>query len=328
LLLGYLEKAKSSLGAVSDALAAVAQQHQDGSKKLRALLQRIPVLAMDVERSSAERMPALRLLAWMPWDTAALVLGSLAVGEADEELRTVAVRAYASFEKPEVAAQLLSHWAAYTPTLRDTVAGALLASGFHAKSLLGAIEAGRLPANAISGVRRKQILKHKDASIREQAEKLLKNGDAGRQQVFEEAKEALQLSAIPAHGKQLFQRACASCHRLEREGYPVGPDLLDIRNQPKETILFHILVPDAEISPIFTAYIAETKDGKSFGGVLASETPDSITLRGPLATETSLLRSDLSRLEALSASLMPNGFESALSRQDLADLVAFLKGDK
>lgn len=328
LLLGYLEKAKSSLGAVSDALAAVAQQHQDGSKKLRALLQRIPVLAMDVERSSAERMPALRLLAWMPWDTAALALGSLAVGEANEELRTVAVRAYASFEKPEVAAQLLSHWAAYTPTLRDTVAGALLASGFHAKSLLGAIEAGRLPANAISGVRRKQILKHKDASIREQAEKLLKNGDAGRQQVFEEAKGALQLSAVPSHGKQLFQQACASCHRLEREGYPVGPDLLDIRNQPKETILFHILVPDAEISPIFTAYIAETKDGKSFGGVLASETPDSITLRGPLATETSLLRSDLSRLEALSASLMPNGFESALSRQDLADLVAFLKGDK
>ena len=72
----------------------------------------------------------------------------------------------------------------------------------------------------------------------------------------------------------------------------------------------------------------ETKDGKSFGGVLASETTDSITLRGPLATETSLLRSDLAKLEALSTSLMPNGFEASLSNQDFADLVAFLKGDK
>ncbi len=328
LLLGYLERAKSPLGAVTDALSSGATQTQEVSKRLRELLQRIPALAMDVQRSSAERLPALRLLAWMPWETAGLALGTLAVGEGNEELRTMAVRAYASFEKPEVAAQLLAHWAGYTPTFRDTVAGALLTSGFHARSVLGAIEAGRLPANAISGVRRKQILKHKDASIREQAERLLKNGDAGRQQVFEDAKAALQLAAFPAHGKQLFQQACSSCHRLEREGHPVGPDLLDIRNQPKETILFHILVPDAEISPVFAAYIAETKDGKSFGGVLASETPDSITLRGPLATETSLLRSDLSKLEALSASLMPNGFESALSRQDLADLVAFLKGDK
>ena len=328
LLLGHLEKAKTSLGAVSEALGQGAPKALESSKRLQALIQRLPALATDVQRPSAERMPALRLLAWMPWSTAGEALGSLAVGEPNEELRTVAVRAYASFEKPEVAEKLLAHWAAYTPSLRDTVAGALLTSGFHTRSVLGAIEAGRLPANAISGVRRKQILKHQDAGIREQAEKLLQNGDAGRQQVFEDAKAALQLAAVPAHGKQLFQQACSSCHRLEREGHPVGPDLLDIRNQPKETILFHILVPDAEISPIFAAYIAETKDGKSFGGILASETPDSITLRGPLATETSLLRSDLAKLEALSGSLMPNGFESALSKQDLADLIAFLKGDK
>ena len=328
LLLGYLEKTKSAMGAVMEALGSGVAQNQETFKGLRALLEGIPLLATEVHRSSAERMPALRLLAWMPWETAGEALGGLAVGEPNEELRTLAVRAYASFEKPEVAARLLAHWAAYTPSLRDTIAGALLSSGFHARSVLGAIEAGRLPANAISGVRRKQILKHKDATLREQAERLLKNGDAGRQQVFEDAKAALQLAAVPAHGKQLFQQACSSCHRLEREGHPVGPDLLDIRNQPKEIILFHILVPDAEISPAFTAYIAETKDGKSFGGVLASETPDSITLRGPLSTETSLLRSDLSKLEALNASLMPNGFEGALNKQDLADLVAFLKGDK
>jgi putative heme-binding domain-containing protein len=264
----------------------------------------------------------------MPWEPAGETLGEIVVGEVNEELRSVAIRAYTNFEKPEVAARLLAHWAAYTPSMRDTVSGALLTSSFHARSVLGAIEAGKLPPNAISGVRRKQILKHKDATIRADAERLLKNGDVGRQQVFEEAKAALQLAAVPAHGRQVFQQTCASCHRLEREGHPVGPDLLDIRNQPKENILFHILVPDAEISPAFTAYIAETKDGKSFGGVLASETPESVTLRGPLATETSLLRSDLARLEALSASLMPNGFETALNHQDLADLVAFLKGDK
>jgi putative membrane-bound dehydrogenase-like protein len=328
LLLGHLERTRVSFAKVAAAVEYAVGPGGDGSGKIQKLLQEIPSLATDLQRSGAERMPAVRLLSAMPWEVAGAPLGMLAEGERGEELRTAAVRAFARFERPEVAERLLAGWSGCTPALRDTIAGALLSSSFHTRIVLGAIESGRLPANAISGVRRKQILKHKDPDIRERAEKLLVQSDAGRQQVFEEAKAALKLSAVPAHGREIFQQACASCHRLDRVGHPVGPDLLDIRNQPKETILFHILVPDAEISPVFTAYIAETRDGKSFGGVLASETPESITLRGPLSTETSLSRRDLSKLEALNSSLMPNGFENALSRQDLADLVAFLKGDQ
>lgn len=328
LLLGHLEKAKVSFAKVVGAIESAGGPGSGGTDRLHSLLQGIPLLATDRQRSTSERIPALRLLSWMPWEVAGAPLATLAEQERVEELRTAAVRAFAKFERPEVAERLLARWSDYTPTLRDTIAGALLTSGYHTRQVLSAIESGKLPANAISGVRRKQILKHKDAEVRERAEKLLVQNDAGRQQVFEEAKAALQLSAVPAHGREVFQQACASCHRLERVGHPVGPDLLDIRNQPKETILFHILVPDAEISPVFTAYIAETKDGKSFGGILASETPESITLRGPMATEMSLPRRDLAKLEALNTSLMPNGFENALSKQDLADLVAFLKGDK
>lgn len=328
LVLGHLEKTKTTVGKLLGVLEAGVPGQAAGSRRVLTLLGRVSSIATDPQRSSAERLPALRLLGMMSWEEVGGPIGKLAEGERVEEIRTAAVRAFARFERQEVAERLLSHWPDYTPSLRDTVAGALLTSAFHVRSVLSAIEKGQLPANAISGVRRKQILKHKDAEIRERAEQLLLHTDGGRQKVFEDAKSVLQMAAAPAHGKELFQQVCASCHRLERVGYAVGPDLLDIRNQPKENILFHILVPDAEISPAFAAYIAETKDGKSFGGVLASETAESITLRGPLATETSLLKTQLSKLEALNSSLMPNGFENALSRQDLADLVAFLKGDK
>ena len=328
LALGHLEKTKTTFERLLGTLASGDPALAAGRNRVLTLLGRIPSLATDPQRSSAERLPALRLLGMMSWEEAGEAIGNLAEGERMEEIRMAAVRAFARFERPEVAVRLLAHWSDDTPALRDTIAGALLTSAFHTRSVLSAIEKGQLPANAISGVRRKQILKHKDAEIRARAERLLVNTDLGRQKVFEDAKAVLQMAAAPAHGKELFQQACATCHRLERVGYPVGPDLLDIRNQPRENILFHILVPDAEISPAFTAYLAETKDGKSVGGVLASETAESITLRGPLATETSLLKSELSKLEALNSSLMPNGFENALSRQDLADLVAFLKGDK
>ncbi|MFM9167253.1 MAG: c-type cytochrome, partial [Verrucomicrobiota bacterium] len=142
------------------------------------------------------------------------------------------------------------------------------------------------------------------------------------------AKRALELKPDPAAGRASFQALCSSCHRLEREGHAVGPDLFDIRRQTKENILFHIVNPDAEIAPAFTAYLAEAKDGRVLSGVLVGDTPTSITLRGPLGVESTLLRSDLAKLESLPSSLMPTGLEAGLSKQQLADLLAYLKGEK
>ena len=74
------------------------------------------------------------------------------------------------------------------------------------------------------------------------------------------------------------------------------------------------------------SYTSKTSN-VSVAATLASETATSITLRGPLAQETALLRSDLKKLEALPNSLMPAGLEQAASKQDLADLLAYLKGE-
>ena len=185
-----------------------------------------------------------------------------------------------------------------------------------------AIEAGRLPANSISTIRRGSFLKHKDSAIRERAAKLFEAAGGDRMKAFEEAKSVLTLTPNGAHGREVFKNACSMCHRLDQEGHAVGPDLFDIRRQPKENILFHIIVTDAEIAPQFAAYIVETKDGRLLSGILASETPTSITLRGPLAQETNLLRSDIAKLEAAPGSLMPNGLETTMSKQDLADLLS------
>ncbi|MPY90225.1 MAG: c-type cytochrome [Luteitalea sp.] len=126
----------------------------------------------------------------------------------------------------------------------------------------------------------------------------------------------------------MFRNLCASCHRLDQKGYNVGPDLADMRRQAKETILYHIVVPEAEIAPPFVMYVAETKDGRTLSGILTSETAASITLQGPLAYEETVRRHDLARLEALPVSPMPSGLEAAMSQQDLADLLAYLRGEQ
>ena len=276
-----------------------------------------------------QRQLFVRVLGRMEWARAGKPLTTLASTEKDADVRLTAIRALAGFSEPEVSRTLLGpgRWAGYTPTLRETVLSALLGNSAHWEGVLTALEEGRLPAAAISQIQRRPLLNAKDATLRARAAKLWSGPPADRQQALEAARAALALKPDPKHGRAVFKNTCATCHRLDQEGFTVGPDLLDMRNQSKESILFHIVVPEAEVNVAYAPYLAETKDGRSFAGILASETPTSVMLRMPLGVEETILRTNLAKLEALPGSLMPAGLEQTMTRQDLADLLAFLKGE-
>jgi putative heme-binding domain-containing protein len=297
--------------AIVESVELLANRNTDLPRQLRA----IRVLALDeLESGSSIRLLALAEDSTLP-----------------EEIRAAAIRALAQDDNPNIASSLIGNgeWARQTPAIRETLLTSLCSHSAHHAGLLAAIESGALPASALNPQRREIFLKHKDPAIRERAEKLFSAAESGdRQKAFEDAKAALALAVNATHGSAVFKAHCATCHRLEREGVGVGPDLLDIRNQPKESILFHIVVPDAEIAPAFAAYLAETKDGRAFSGILSSETPNAVALRMPGGTEETLLRANLAKLEALPNSLMPSGLDAAMSRQDLADLIGFLKGER
>ena len=292
----------------------------------QSLLDASPEVATDKSKNLEARSVAVKLMARLPWERSGQALLTLALDEAAPELATAALKAVVAYPKEEISASLLAGWSRYAPARRDAVLGNLLGVPFHVKGVLAAVEAKRLPASAFTGVRRRQVLAAKDSAVKALAERLLTV--SARPEALAEATKALSLPPMPANGRVVFNAVCAICHRLDREGYAVGPDLFDIRRQTKENILFHIVNPDAEIAPAFTAYLAEAKDGRILSGILVGDTPTSITLRGPLGVETSLLRADLSKLESLSGSLMPTGLEAGLSKQQLADLLAYLKGEK
>jgi putative membrane-bound dehydrogenase-like protein len=292
----------------------------------QSLLDASPEVATDKSKNLEARSVAVKLMARLPWERSGQALLTLALDEAAPELATAALKAVVAYPKEEISASLLAGWSRYAPARRDAVLGNLLGVPFHVKGVLAAVEAKRLPASAFTGVRRRQVLAAKDSAVKALAERLLTV--SARPEALAEATKALSLPPMPANGRVVFNAVCATCHRLDREGYAVGPDLFDIRRQTKENILFHIVNPDAEIAPAFAAYLAEAKDGRILSGILVGDTPTSITLRGPLGVETSLLRADLSKLESLSGSLMPTGLEAGLSKQQLADLLAYLKGEK
>ena len=245
------------------------------------------------------------------------------------ELQIAAVRALGQMSAAEAGALLVrkDHWTGYTPAVAEAVLATLMAQPALMQSLLAGVENGDIPPWSITPDRRNLLTKHKDESIRNRATALFKDLHSDdRMMVYEGYKAVLDLTPNPSNGHAIFTRTCTSCHAFEGEGKEVGPDLTGIRNQPADVVLLHILVPDFEIMPVYTAYNLETRDGQSLSGLLATETSTSVTLRQALGIEQVIPRSNIASMAPSRLSLMPQELEKTMSKQDLADLVGFLKG--
>src|SRR5262249_35553548 len=149
---------------------------------------------------------------------------------------------------------------------------------------------------------------------------------ADRQKVLNAYRSALDLKGDSTRGKAVFKKVCSTCHRLEDVGVEVGPDLLSaLRNKSAEQLLTDILDPSREVDPRYINYIVTTNAGRSFSGMIAAETASSVTLRRAEKAEDVILRNQIELLEATAKSLMPEGLEMQMSKQDLADVIAYLQ---
>ncbi|MFM8358871.1 MAG: dehydrogenase, partial [Verrucomicrobiota bacterium] len=219
-------------------------------------------------------------------------------------------------------------WTRYPPSQRAALLGQAATTAGLQAALLGEVEQGRIPPATLPPPTREALRQSPHPGIQARARLLFPTQpSADRPQALQAAQGALALAGRPGPGREVFRRLCAACHRLDREGVAVGPDLFSIRQQPKETILLHVVIPDLEVAPQFLAYECETRDGRLRTGLLLAETAATITLRQAQGVEEVIPRSQVVRLAAGRSSLMPQGLESGLSTPDLADLLAFLKGE-
>jgi len=147
-----------------------------------------------------------------------------------------------------------------------------------------------------------------------------------RQKMVETYRAALTLKADAAHGKTVFKKTCSTCHRLENVGTEVGPDLLSaLRTKTREGLLIDIFDPSREVDPRYINYIVTNKAGRVFTGMIAAETASSITLRRAEKAEDTILRTQIDEILATAKSLMPENLELQLSKQEVADLIAYLR---
>jgi putative membrane-bound dehydrogenase-like protein len=300
---------------------------QEVVKQAWPLFELAATVASDPRKPLAERQAAVHLLRHGPFSTSAPVLRQLLTPRTPAELQLAGIRALAMHEDTRVAELLLDRWNGYGPAARREVLEALFARPQRLPALLRAIEKNQVLVSQLEPFRVQQLRKLADLGLRKQAVRLLAGQvSPDRQKVVDAYRGALDLRADVTRGKAVFKQACATCHRLENEGTEVGPDLLSaLRTKTRQTLLTDILDPSREVDPRYINYVVSSKAGRVFTGMVAAETASSITLRRAERAEDTILRSQIDDIQATAKSLMPENLETQLTKQDVADVIAYLQ---
>jgi putative heme-binding domain-containing protein len=221
---------------------------------------------------------------------------------------------------------VLQQWPVLTPEIRDAALNTFLSSPERSAILLDAIESGRLQKSSMGFLQGVQLMTQGDEKLRKRARSIFAHND--EEKVNKEYRQALQLKGDTLKGKMIFTQNCALCHKRGEIGMPFGPDLGTVSKWQPEGIMANILAPNLSIAAGYELWVVELNNGESVQGVIASETPAAITLKNAGSVEKTIKRSDIKSLKTLNISAMPAGLEKNISRQEMANLIAFLRQNK
>jgi putative membrane-bound dehydrogenase-like protein len=123
--------------------------------------------------------------------------------------------------------------------------------------------------------------------------------------------------------------ACMACHAIGYIGGKIGPDLTNIGQiRGERDLLEAILYPNASFARGYEPIAVTTEAGDIHTGVLRSDLKDEIVLATGAGSELRIQREQIADMQPAAVSVMPPGLDEVLSRQELADLLAFLKATR
>lgn len=299
----------------------------------RSLADAIAAIASDPKRSIDERLAALGV--FPDWADAKesfpFVLNELKTGH-----RAAAADILArGLSSPERLQRLTAILPAVGPVEIAKLLPAFAKSQNEAVglALVAALNEPKLRA-AIRTEQVKPILDKYPAKVKEEAAKLYAILDA------EIAKQREKLEALvkelPAgdvgRGHKVFngvKAACSACHKIGYVGGVVGPDLTRIGSiRTERDLLESIVFPSLSFVRSYEPVRVDTLDGRTFNGILKKDAPDEIVLVVDAMKEERIARDNIESLKPGTVSVMPAGLDQQLTKQDLADLVAFLRAAK
>jgi putative membrane-bound dehydrogenase-like protein len=290
-------------------------------------LEEVKHLALDDSASLEVRKAALKtLIDSRPADIRAVCERLVRV----RFLNAVAVRGLALFDDPAIARTLAGSYRAFHPSERSVLFEILASRPAFARALLDQIAAGKVPREDLSAFHARQIRSLGDPALTERLSQVWgvsRDSDADRRERVITLKTKLDATALAradrSQGRAVFDRVCASCHKLYGYGGEIGPDLTGAGRDNLDYLLENLVDPSASVSADFRMVVVAMSDGRVLNGLVRARTERTLTLQ----TQTDALvldRREIENLQPSSLSLMPDGLLAALSESETRDLLAYL----
>ena len=136
----------------------------------------------------------------------------------------------------------------------------------------------------------------------------------------------------PNNGKKIFHLAlCSRCHRKDKEGYPIGPDLTHVSHRfSPQALLTEILNPSKTIAENYQMTILKLKDERTLVGQIIPNLdyrlPTLQLAENPLSPDkvTKIQKADIIERSESGASIMPPGLLNQMKKEEVLNLLAWL----
>jgi putative membrane-bound dehydrogenase-like protein len=192
--------------------------------------------------------------------------------------------------------------------------------------LLTEIEKGNIPQTDLLWAQMVELMNYDETKIRAHARRILSLNE-DRKAIVQNYLVASDLKGNIANGKKIFTENCSVCHQIKGlEGTDFGPDLSTLKSRNAHSIITEIINPNNSIADKYGMWDITLKNGKKIMGIITSEDSDTIFLKLVGGTNQSISKAEVKLKVASKTSAMPNGFENTIKVQDMADVVAFIKG--
>ena len=326
-----VERFLSDLPSRQTSIAKLSQTPDDLSKQLARMGEVFAAardISADANRPADLRAAATSLLGYEPGriETDLALLAGLLAPQVPPEVQTAAVRAMGRVDDPSVPKLMIKDWAAHSPQVRLAAVDRLVQREPWALQLLAGIREGSVSRHDLDAAHRQRLLEHASEKVKSLARQVLGDApDASRERVVEQYQAALSLAGDAQRGAKIFAQNCAVCHHKGNVGAFIGPNLDSVTGWRGDALLVAILDPSRQVEPGYLAYTVMLNDGDGVYGIITSESGNSVTLKGLDGKPRTLLRSQIKSVACTNRSLMPDGFESALDKQAMADVIRFLQ---
>jgi putative membrane-bound dehydrogenase-like protein len=220
---------------------------------------------------------------------------------------------------------LFRTWAALPAQLQSDFFTAMCSRPDRTSAVVVGLQLGQVPVSYLSPFQIRFLLTQPDETVRRQATAILGNPPlVSRKNIVDQYAVAASAPGVAERGRALFVARCGACHHEGNEGDSLGMGLENLARANRESLLAKIVDPNRNITPNNSAVLIVTGDGQTLAGNIIARDARGYTLCGPNGEIRVVGRQNLRSQTSLGVSAMPEGLESGMSQQDMADLLEFL----